>query len=86
MKERIQINEKSIITRKAGMDTTDLDGEKVMMDLDKGQYFMMNEVGSRIWDIVEKPLSYEEVVNVLLSEYTVEEAECRETVKMYLSK
>ena len=24
-----------------------------MMNLDKGQYFMMNEVGSRIWELIE---------------------------------
>lgn len=31
------------------IDSTDLNGEKVMMNLDKGKYFALNLVGSRIW-------------------------------------
>ena len=35
------------ILRNPEIDATDLDGEVVMMNIEKGQYFMMNDVGSR---------------------------------------
>ncbi|MDV5105526.1 hypothetical protein R2R32_02470 [Clostridium perfringens] len=31
----------SIVSQKEGIDVTELNGEKVMMDLDKGKYFML---------------------------------------------
>ena len=36
------VNIDSVITKNTEIDDTDLDGEKVMMNLDKGQYFLMN--------------------------------------------
>ena len=47
----------TIVERNHEIDATDLDGEKVMMDLDKGQYFMLNGVGGDIWELTEKPIS-----------------------------
>ena len=43
------------VRKNQDIDDTDLDGEKVMMNIDKGEYFMMNEVGSRIWELIEEP-------------------------------
>ena len=45
-KKDFEINLDTIINKNLEIDDTDLDGEKVMMNLDKGEYFMMNEVGS----------------------------------------
>lgn len=81
-----EIKMDSVINKNESIDDTDLDGEKVMMNLDKGQYFMMNEVGSRIWDIIEKPMTPKEIVQALLNEYEVEEATCEETVMEFLNE
>ena len=86
LKKFLVIKDESIIIRKAGMDTTEMDGEKVMMDLDKGEYFMMNEVGSRIWDIIQEPVSCKEVIDTLLKEYNVEESECREKAISFIRR
>lgn len=80
----VDIKMESVILRNESIDDTDLDGEKVMMDLDKGQYFMMNEVGSRIWDLAQESITVNEIVQALLSEYDVEEQECKETVISFL--
>ena len=84
--KQLDIKLNSIISRNTDIDDTDLDGEKVMMNLDKGQYFMMNEVGSRIWDIVDEPKSVEEIVKSLLNEYEVEREQCENTVVEFLSE
>ena len=42
------INLDSIVSYRQDIDTTDIDGDKVMMDLEKGQYFALNSVASRI--------------------------------------
>lgn len=82
----VDIKLNSMIIRNAEIDDTDLDGEKVMMNLDKGQYFMMNEVGSRIWEIASEPKTVEEIVRVLLNEYEVEREQCENTVVEFLGE
>ncbi|NYC31726.1 PqqD family peptide modification chaperone [Clostridium saccharobutylicum] len=44
------------------IDTTDLNGDKVMMNLDKGKYFALNSVGSRIWEIIEQEIYVKDLI------------------------
>ena len=57
------INLDSIVSYREDLDTTDIDGDKVMMDLEKGQYFALNSVGSRIWEEIQSPVKISDVVN-----------------------
>ncbi len=76
----------SKITRNSYIDATDLDGEVVMMNLEKGQYFMMNQVGSRIWEIIQEPSTVNNIINILLGEFQVEKNQCKENVVEFLGK
>lgn len=58
-----------------------LHDELVMMDIDKGKYFALNPVATRIWDFLENPLSIDELCNLLMEEYEVSESQCREEVQ-----
>ena len=78
------INLNTIINKNLEIDDTDLDGEKVMMNLDKGEYFMMNEVGSRIWEIISEPIR--RIIDTLCSEYEVDEEICKDTVVEFLGR
>ena len=80
MKETKEITLETMIKQTGDMDTSDIDGEKVMMDLDTGSYFMLNEVATHIWDLVETPMKVEDVVTHLLSEYDIDEVTCKEQV------
>jgi len=63
-----------------------------MMDIDKGKYFALNPVATRIWDLLEKPLTIDELCGILMEEYDVETEQClketeellREMVKLGL--
>ena len=74
----------SIVSHREDIDTTDLAGEKVMMDLEKGQYFALNSVASRIWEVIESPISVNNVVETLLEEYEVEREECEKSVLEFI--
>lgn len=74
----------SKIVQNKEIDASDIDGDKVMMNLEKGMYFSLNSVGSRIWDIIESPMTMDEIIETLLNEYDVDENECRETVVSFL--
>lgn len=68
------------------INVTELSGEKVMIDFATGKYFMIKGVGNDIWDMIQNPISYGEIVEKLLSEYDVEEEECKTSVSNFLAK
>lgn len=80
------ININNVVSRRNDIDTTDLNGEIVMMDLEKGRYFSLNGVGSRIWEIIESPIEINKIVDCLLEEYDVNRNECEENVLEFLGK
>jgi hypothetical protein len=63
-----------------------LQDELVMMDTDKGKYFALNPVATRIWDLLEQPLSVDELCGSLLDEYDVEPEKCHSEVVKYLDQ
>ena len=86
LKRDLRINLDTIINKNLEIDDTDLDGEKVMVNLEKGEYFMMNEVGSRIWEIISEPINVKGIVDTLRSEYEVDEETCKDTVIEFLGR
>ena len=86
VKKDYGINLETVINKNLEIDDTDLDGEKVMLNLDKGEYFMMNEVGSRIWEIISEPINVKEIISTLRNEYEVDEETCKDTVIEFLGR
>jgi hypothetical protein len=80
------INLNTVIGQSEDIDTTDLNGDKVMMNLQKGKYFALNDVGSRIWDIISRSVTVKDIINMLLKEYEVDAAVCEKTVMSFLEK
>ena len=78
------MNLETVVERNHEIDASDLDGEKVMMDLEKGQYFMLNGVGGDVWDLIEKPMSVQGIIKELMKQYEVSHEECESTVKDFL--
>jgi len=68
------------------INVTELAGEKVMIDFATGKYFMIKGVGNDIWDMIQTPITYGEIVDKLLSEYDVTEEECKNSVSSFLTK
>lgn len=62
----------------------DLAGEAVILHLANGTYFGLNEVGTRIWNLLAEHGSTEQVLLPLLAEYEVEEAELRQDLEALL--
>jgi hypothetical protein len=54
----------------------DLLGEAVILDLKNGIYYGLDEVGARIWTLIQQPRRVQEILETLLSEYDVELERC----------
>jgi hypothetical protein len=53
-----------------------VDGETVMFSADQGRYFGLDELGTRVWELLEEPRSISDVCSVLCEEYEVEADTC----------
>jgi len=50
----------------------DVSGETVLLDMDSEQYFGLDEVGTRIWAMLNEGRAAGQIVDMLLEEYEVE--------------
>ena len=64
----------------------DLNGEAVILNLKNGKYYGLNGVGSRIWDLVQTPISSSEIESVILLEYDVALELCQRQVSEFLKQ
>ena len=53
-----------------------LDRETVVLHFDKGLYFGLNEIGTLIWDELQRPRKVQEIHNAILREYDVSSEQC----------
>lgn len=66
----------SVVRASQDQVSCDMAGEAAILDLKSGQYYGLNPIGARIWNIIQEPKSVREVLGVLLNEYDVDAARC----------
>ncbi len=81
-----EIKHDTIVAQAIGLVAAEMDGERVMLNIEKGKYFALNGIGGRIWDLIESPHTVREVVTLLINEYEVEEKTCQHDVLVFLNK
>ena len=57
-----------------------------MLSIERGEYYGLNEVGSRIWELIEEPVSVSSVCGSILEEFDVDRPKCEKTVLEYLNQ
>jgi len=53
-----------------------LGDDTVILELDRGVYFELEPVGSRIWELVAEPTRVSDVRDTILGEYEVDAPQC----------
>lgn len=76
----------STVKQRDDLEGTDLNGELVMMNMEKGKYYSLNEVAKEIWEKVKEPISVLDLIKKLMEEYDIENTECTETVMKFLGR
>lgn len=85
MKEK-NISTESIVNRIEDIVASDIDDEKVMMSVEKGEYFGLDPIGSRVWELVEKPIKVSELIDALLLKYDVDRETCERDILAFLEE
>ena len=66
----------SIIVAAKGQVSTHLGGEAVILGLESGRYYSLNESGSMVWNMIQEPRPVAELRDAILDEYDVESDVC----------
>lgn len=56
---------------------SEIDQDKVMIDLERGTYFGLNPVSGEIWDLLETPHTPGQIIQKLLEAYEIDETTCQ---------
>jgi hypothetical protein len=62
---------RSRLIRTPHVRATTRDDETVLLDVERGRYYALNEVGSRIWALVCEGVPFAEIVDRVCAEYDV---------------
>ena len=80
----VRLDDSSVLVRSSGVLDADIDGEIVMMSIERGEYYGLDVIGSDIWAHLEKPLAVKELCSRLLKSYEVGPEDCRRDVVAFL--
>lgn len=63
----------------------DLDGETVLLNLDNGHYYGLNEIGTDVWGLLAAGKTVEECIAALKADYEVQESVLQEDIVALVS-
>lgn len=78
------INSNTIVSRNDDIPTIELDGDVAMMSIEKGKYYGLNSVASRVWELLQESQIFCNLIDLLLNEYDVDKTTCEQDVSELL--
>lgn len=78
------IDSRSKIVRKEDLASTPVDGDLVILDLASNNYVGLDEIGRRIWTLIETPRSVADICESLAREYAGTTVEIERDVIAFL--
>lgn len=76
MSAPVELTTESVVVAVAEQVSSELAGETVILSLRDSTYYGLNEVGTRVWELVQTPMRVGAIRDLLLEEYEVEPAQC----------
>ena len=64
----------------------EVSGETVLLDLESENYFGLDEVGTRIWQLIKESGDLQAIYDTLLAEYEVEEEQLHTDLEALLDE
>src|SRR5258708_40062570 len=80
------IADATIVSRSPSVLTAEVDGEIVMMSIERGRYFGLDDIGSDIWKRIEPPGSFATLIHALRADYEADRATIATDVQNLLGR
>jgi len=83
--QSLHISDDTLITRNTGLLAAAVHDETVMMDIESGRYYGLDDIGSAIWQRLEAPRRFGTLIDSLVADYDADRAVIAEDVRKLLS-
>jgi hypothetical protein len=68
----VVIDQNSVFGRRDRVIAQQVEGQSVLLDVDSGEYFSLNEVGGLLWELCDGSHSVASMVDVICEQYDAE--------------
>jgi hypothetical protein len=72
------------VARADGLVASEIDGDLVILSIDSGHFFHLNATGSRLWDLLDAPMTVAELCDKARQRFAVDADECRRDVGAFV--
>ena len=86
MKGHEPITKDTVVSRTKEVLASEMDGETIMMSIASGSYYGMDNIGSRIWELIAEPIRVSDLCDRLMEEFDVEIDQCLADVIAFLNE
>lgn len=78
------VDENTRVVRNEQLPTGEIDGELVALDLERGECFGMDQIGSAVWAIAAEPVTVGQIAGTLTERYEVERERCLADIRPFV--
>ena len=86
IQESRRIGATTVISRSPSILTAEVNGEIVMMSIEQGCYFGLNDIASDMWKRIEPPCSFATLIDSLAADYEADRASIMADVQALLDR
>jgi hypothetical protein len=82
--ERLDPNAR--LVRNPDLVSADMDGETVMMSVERGAYYGLNGIASHVWTLLETPVALADILTSVCADYDVDEVTCQTDMQVFVAE
>ena len=86
MNTTVVIDLNNTVVQTENLFTGELDGETVMMSLERAAYYGLDTTAQRIWNLIVHPYRVADLCEQLIAEYAVDRQVCQQEVCAFLTE
>ena len=75
-----QLSIDTFVRRSSDQVSSNVEGEMAIMSIEKGNYYMLNEVGARFWQLIDSPQRVGDACAKLLKEFDTTREQCESEI------
>jgi hypothetical protein len=84
--KKLDLSREAVVVASQDQAFTNLEDEAVILNLKDGIYYGLDPVGGRIWNLLQKPRKFGEILKILLEEYEVAPERCEQDLMRLLGE
>lgn len=81
-----EITKNSVIERNPDMLASAIDDELVLLSVSNSKYYGMDDIGTEIWNKLDKATKVEDIVEQILAEYDIQKTKLENDIIEYLKE